>query len=85
MRKITIDCDECGTRIPLEQGKEALFEIGKNSYHLVDLCAKCLDAHLQEAESVNDTPGYRQRAGALIRLPGSTLPQRADAGAAPSA
>jgi hypothetical protein len=77
MRKITIDCDECGTRIPLEQGKEALFETGINAYHLVDLCAKCLDAHLQKAESVNDTSGFRQRAGALIKLPGSSAPQRA--------
>jgi hypothetical protein len=76
MRKITIDCDLCGTRIPLEQGKEALFETGNNAYHLVDLCAKCLVAQLQDAESVNDTPGYRQRAGALIRLPGSAVPQR---------
>lgn len=77
MRKITIDCDHCGARIPLEQGKEALFETGHNAYHLVDLCAKCLDSHLQAAESVNDTTGYRQRAGALIRLPGSAVPQRA--------
>jgi hypothetical protein len=76
MRKITIDCDLCGTRVPLEQGKEALFEIGNNSYHLIDLCSKCLDGHLKSAESVNDTSGYRQRAAALIRLPGFNVPGR---------
>lgn len=74
MRKITIDCDLCGIRIPLEQGKEALFETGQNAYHVLDLCAKCLDDHLKAAESVNDTPGYRQRAAALIRLPGNVAP-----------
>jgi len=76
MRKITIDCDLCGTRVPIEQGKEALFENGNNSYHLVDLCSKCLDDHLKAAESVNDTSGYRQRAAALIRLPGHNVPNR---------
>jgi hypothetical protein len=76
MRKITIDCDLCGTQVPLEQGKEALFEIGNNSYHLIDLCSRCLDSHLKAAESVNDTSGYRQRAAALIRLPNFTVPER---------
>ncbi len=76
MRKISIDCDLCGNRIPLEQGKEALFETGNNAYHLLDLCARCLDDHLKSAESVNDTPGYRQRAAALIKLPGLAAPSR---------
>jgi len=31
MRKISIDCDLCGTRIPMEQGKEDLFETTKNA------------------------------------------------------
>jgi hypothetical protein len=75
-RKTTVDCSLCGDRVPLERAKEALFEIGSNNYHLMDVCPKCLDAQLQAAESVNDTSGYRQKAAALIRLPGSALPSR---------
>lgn len=74
MRKITIDCDLCGARVELERGKEALFETANNAYHLMDLCASCLDAQLQAANSVNDTSGYRQKAAALIKLPGSSVP-----------
>ena len=73
-RKTTVDCALCGARGPLENAKEVLFEIGSNSYHLMDLCKGCLDMQLQAAESVNDTPGYRQRAAALIRLPGAGVP-----------
>jgi hypothetical protein len=76
-RKITVDCGLCGQRLSLENAKEALFEIGSNSYHAMDLCRTCLDAQLQAAESVNDTSGYRQNAAALIRLPGSAIPSRA--------
>jgi hypothetical protein len=74
MRKITLDCELCGERISLERGKEALFETGVNTYHLMDLCAPCLDDQLKRAESVNDTLGYHQKAAALIRLPGRELP-----------
>lgn len=76
MRKISVDCELCGERVTLEQAKEALFETGTNSYHLVDLCKRCLDTQLQAAESVNDTSGYRQKAAALIRLPGGSVPRR---------
>ena len=75
-RKTTVDCELCGDRVPLEQAKEALFEIGSNHYHLMDLCKACLGTQLQAAESVNDTSGYRQKAAALIRLPGSAVPSR---------
>jgi hypothetical protein len=76
MRKITVECGLCGERVPLDHAKEALFETANNAYHLLDLCPRCLDAQLQAAESVNDTAGYRQRAAALIRLPGSSVPAR---------
>lgn len=79
MRKITVDCNLCGGRVPIEQAKEALFETGQNTYHLMDLCRTCLDAQLRAAESVNDTSGYRQTAAALIRLPGASIPQAARA------
>jgi hypothetical protein len=75
-RKTTVDCNVCGDRVALEHAKEAMFETGQNSYHLMDLCPSCLDAQLKAAESVNDTSGYRQRAAALIRLPGTVLPER---------
>jgi hypothetical protein len=75
-RKITVDCAICAQRVPLEQAKEALFEVGSNAYHAMDLCRTCLDAQLQAAESVNDTSGYRQNAAALIRLPGLEVPSR---------
>ncbi len=75
-RKISVDCATCGQRLSLEQAKEALFEVGANAYHAMDLCRTCLDAQLQAAESVNDTSGYRQNAAALIRLPGSAVPSR---------
>ncbi len=75
MRKITVDCNLCGEKVALEQAKEALFETGQNAYHVMDLCSKCLDAQLKAAESINDTSGFRQRAAALIRLPGSSLPR----------
>ena len=77
MRKISVDCDMCGTQVQLEKAKEALFETGNNAYHLMDLCPTCLDAQLQAAESINDTSGFRQRAAALIRLPGASVPSRA--------
>jgi len=73
-RKITVDCGLCNQRVPLEQAKEALFEVGANAYHVMDLCRTCLDGQLRAAESVNDTPGYRQNAAALIRLPGAVIP-----------
>jgi len=76
-RKTTVDCDLCGTRVPLEQAKEAMFETGQNNYHLMDLCRDCLDKQLQAADSVNDTSGYRQKVAALIKLPGSAAPGRA--------
>jgi hypothetical protein len=74
MRKITIDCGLCGGRVPLEQGKEAMFVTGQNAYHLMDLCRDCLDTQLKAAESVNDTDGYRQKAAALIRLANDQVP-----------
>lgn len=77
MRKITVTCDLCSAELQLEQAKEALFEIGNNTYHVMDLCSPCLDTQLQAAESVNDTSGYRQRAAALIRLPGAAVPPSA--------
>jgi hypothetical protein len=73
-RKITVDCALCGTRVQLEQAKEVMFETGPNAYHVMDLCSSCLDNQLQKAESVNDTSGFRQTAAALIRLPGSNIP-----------
>lgn len=75
-RKTTVDCDLCGNRVALERAKEAMFETGQNTYHLMDVCPDCLDRQLQAAESVNDTSGYRQKAAALIRLPGSAIPAR---------
>jgi hypothetical protein len=42
----------------------------------MDLCPRCLAAQLQAAESINDTSGFRQRAAALIRLPGASVPTR---------
>ena len=77
MRKVTVDCGLCRERIPLESAKEAMFEYGQNAYHVMDLCRGCLDLQLQAAESVNDTSGYRQTAAALIRLPGSAIPNAA--------
>lgn len=76
MRNITIDCAVCGTRLPLEQGKEALLKQGENDYHLMDLCAKCLDEQLKNADAVNDTDGFRQQAAALITPKAGQLPQR---------
>jgi hypothetical protein len=74
---VTIDCDACGTRLPMEKAKEALIQTGNNSYHLVDLCPSCLDDQLKKAQSVNDTVGYRQQAAALISLrAGEPLPSR---------
>jgi hypothetical protein len=66
MRNVSITCTECGTQLPIEQGKEALIKQGDNDYLLIDLCAKCLDTKLQNASSVNDTDGYRQQAAVLI-------------------
>jgi hypothetical protein len=77
VRKITVDCELCRQRVPLEHAKEALFETGNNAYHLLDLCPRCLDTQLQAAESVNDTSGYRQNAAALIRLPNGRVPEGA--------
>lgn len=75
-RKITVDCALCNERVTLEHAKEVLFETGQNAYHLMDVCPTCLDGQLRAAESVNDTSGYRQRAAALIRLPGAHVPAR---------
>lgn len=74
MRKITVDCQLCAEKVTLEHAKEAMFQTANNSYHLLDLCPRCLDGQLQAAESVNDTSGYRQKAAVLIRLPGGTVP-----------
>lgn len=74
MRRVTVDCDLCGTELSLEQAKEALLKTGENAYKVVDLCAQCLDTLLKQARSVNDTEGYRQRAAALIALPQNALP-----------
>jgi hypothetical protein len=74
MRKITVNCDVCRESVVLEHAKEALFETGRNTYTLLDLCPRCLDGQLSEAESINDTRGYRQRAAVLLKLPGSSVP-----------
>ena len=74
MRKVSINCDACGSRIPLERAKEALIEEGRNDYFLLDLCAQCLDGHLQDAATVNDTQGFRQTAAVLIRPSASSTP-----------
>jgi hypothetical protein len=80
MRSVTISCASCRTDVPLEQAKEAMFETGNNEYHLVDLCARCLDDQLQASESTNDTQGYRQTAAVLLKLPdGAQIPGRAGA------
>ena len=76
MRKITIDCDVCGARMPLEQGKEALIKQGDNDFHLMDLCKRCLDTQLQNANSVNDANGFRQKAAVLINPKDGQIPQR---------
>jgi hypothetical protein len=76
MRNVTLDCDVCSTRLPVEQAKEALIKQDENSYHLIDLCPACLDEQLQNADSVNDAKGYRQQAAALISLRGGGVPQR---------
>jgi hypothetical protein len=60
--------------VTLEHAKEAMFETGNNTYHLLDLCPGCLDTQLQAAESINDTSGYRQRAAVLLRLPQRDVP-----------
>jgi hypothetical protein len=52
--------------MPLEKGKEVLVKEGNNSFHLLDLCSKCLDTALKSAETVNDTDGFRQKAAAMI-------------------
>jgi hypothetical protein len=54
-----------------------MFETGANAYHVMDLCPSCLDSQLKNAESVNDTTGFRQTAAALIRLPGGKVPSGA--------
>lgn len=74
MRVITIECDLCGEELELQRAKEVLFETGNNHYRLMDLCTGCLNTQLARAESVNDTPGKRQHAAALIRLPGREVP-----------
>jgi hypothetical protein len=80
MRTITVTCDKCGSDVTLERGKEAMIERGRNAFHLVDLCAGCLDDMLKLAETVNDTQGFRQKAAVLLRLPqGASFPQGADA------
>lgn len=76
-RDVTIDCDICSTRLPLERAKEAFVATGQNAYNVFDVCPKCLDDLLHRAESVNDTDGQRQQAAVLIRLrPGEHQPQR---------
>lgn len=79
MRKVTVDCDMCGKRIPIERGKEVMFETGQNAYHLKDLCPECLDGVLGRAESINDTGGFRQRVAALVKLPANEVPEPARA------
>jgi hypothetical protein len=76
VRNITIDCEQCGARLPLDQGKEVLIKTGDNDFHLMDLCAKCLDTQLQNSESVNDADGFRQQAAALITLKDGAAPER---------
>jgi hypothetical protein len=76
MREVTLDCDVCGKRLPLEQSKEALISQGENSYHLLDLCPQCLDDQLKNATSVNDADGFRQQAAALITLRDDAVPER---------
>lgn len=76
MRQITVDCDLCGERVALDRGKEALFQTGQNAYHLMDLCADCLDGQLEQAETVNDTRGYKKSAAVLLRLPDGQAPRR---------
>jgi hypothetical protein len=66
MREVTVDCDSCGARMPIERAKEALISEGNNKFHLIDLCPTCLDKQMQNASAVNDTDGYRQQAAALI-------------------
>ncbi len=76
-RRITIDCDQCGTRLEIERAKEVLYGTGDaNDYHAMDLCPDCLDTTLKKAESINDGEGTRQRVAALVRLPGDEVPQR---------
>jgi hypothetical protein len=74
-RKITVDCELCGSRVALEHAKEAFFVTGNNAYHLMDLCPECLDVQLKTAQSVNDTTGFRQTAAVLLRLPDNTIPK----------
>ena len=76
MREVTLDCDVCGKRLPLEQAKEVLISQGNNVYHLMDLSAQCLDDQLKNAESVNDADGFRQQAAALISLRDGAVPER---------
>jgi hypothetical protein len=75
MRVVTIDCDVCGARMPLEKGKEVLIKEGNNAFHLLDLCVKCLDKSLKSAETVNDADGYRQKAAVLITPRAGAEPQ----------
>jgi len=74
-RNISIDCDLCGTSVPLEQGKEVLIKQGENDFHLMDLCVNCLDDQLKSAESVNDAKGFRQQAAAMITPKEGSGPQ----------
>ncbi len=75
-RSISIDCDQCGTRLDVQRAKEVLYATDDtNSYHSMDLCPDCLDTTLKQAESVNDADGTRQRVAALVRLPGNQVPQ----------
>ncbi|HVL82095.1 MAG TPA: hypothetical protein VM840_10960 [Actinomycetota bacterium] len=80
-RDISVNCEICGTTLPLERAKEVLFERDQNSYHVMDLCPTCLDDVLQRSESVNDTNGMRQQAAALVRMPGNEIPAGASSGA----
>ncbi|MEX2393477.1 MAG: hypothetical protein WD826_03245 [Actinomycetota bacterium] len=76
MRQVTVDCDVCGMRMLLEQGKEVLITQGNNKFHLLDLCARCLDDLLRDAATVNDANGFRQQAAAMITLRSGEIPQR---------
>lgn len=76
MRQITVNCEVCGQGVELDRSKEALFQTGNNHYHLMDMCAGCLDDQLKAAESVNDTSGWRKRSAVLIRLPDGAVPGR---------
>lgn len=69
MREVEVRCDDCGTWLPLDQMKEIVVMEGtENAGRLMDACPTCLDTRLQQADTVEDTPGFRQRVAALLRV-----------------